>query len=150
MKKFGIIFALATAFALVFCLVGCGGGQSNSQPGETVASQPPDLAGTWKQTNSKSEDSYQEAVLKDGIITINWVSDGGDTKSLYWVGTYEVPKGATTKFEWTSTGDTEKMSKSLLASTDSTKDMKYDNGTISYSASALGTTTTIKLEKEGE
>lgn len=31
---------------------------------------------------------------------------------------------------------------------DDTKDFKYDNGVLSYEASALGSTTTIKLERK--
>jgi hypothetical protein len=36
----------------------------------------------------------------------------------------------------------------MLASSDATKDFTFQDDTISYSASALGTTTTIKLKKQ--
>lgn len=36
----------------------------------------------------------------------------------------------------------------LLASGDDTKDFTFKDGVISYEASAMGTTTTVKLEKQ--
>ena len=40
------------------------------------------------------------------------------------------------------------MSQSLLASQNDTKDFKYENGGITYKASAMGTTTTVHLKKQ--
>lgn len=79
MKK---ICALALALVLVFCMVGC-----DSEKNSKVSN----LSGTCKQSNSKLDDSYQEAVISGDQIEIFWVSDGGDSKSLYWAGTYEAP-----------------------------------------------------------
>ena len=36
----------------------------------------------------------------------------------------------------------------MLASSDATKAFKYENGVLSYEASAMGTTTTVKMERE--
>ena len=36
----------------------------------------------------------------------------------------------------------------MLTSTNDTKTMTYQNGVLSYEASAMGTTTTVKLEKQ--
>jgi len=36
-------------------------------------------------------DAYQEATIYGDTITINWVSNKGDTKSIYRVGTFEQP-----------------------------------------------------------
>ena len=36
----------------------------------------------------------------------------------------------------------------LLASGDETKTFTYENGILSYEASALGTTTTVKMERQ--
>ena len=51
-------------------------------------------------------------------------------------------------YSWTSQGDKEKMSSSLLASQDATKDFKYTDGEITYSSIAVGTTTTVHLKKQ--
>ena len=99
----------------------CGGGASGGSDGSTSDApqqeeqkKPLDLSGEWKQVNSKSEDSYQEATIQDNVIEINWVSDGGDTKSLYWSGTYEAPTEATESYTWDSVNDTSKTANALL------------------------------------
>ena len=76
------------------------------------------------------------------------MSDGGDTKSLYWSGTYEAPTEATENYTWDSVNDTSKTANALLASGDETKTFTYENGVLSYEASALGTTTTVKMERQ--
>lgn len=140
------------ALVAVLALTGCGGA-SNTSAGaadtKTTQEAPkaPDLTGTWKQSNSNSEKSYQEATITGNKITINWVSDGGNTTSIYWVGTFTPPTSATEPYTWTSQRDTEATKSALLASSDATKDFKYEGGAISYKASALGTTTTVNLKK---
>ena len=81
-------------------------------------------------------------------VEINWISDGGKTKSIYWVGTYTAPTEFVEEYSWTSERDKEKTDSALLASTDDTKDFLYSNEKISYEASAMGTTTTVELTKE--
>ena len=152
MKKM-LMVALCGTLALF--LFGCGGGASGGSDGSTSDApqqeeqkKPLDLSGEWKQVNSKSEDSYQEATIQDNVIEINWVSDGGDTKSLYWSGTYEAPTEATESYTWDSVNDTSKTANALLASGDETKTFTYENGILSYEASALGPTTTVKMERQ--
>ena len=70
-----------------------------------------------------------------------------DTTSLYWSGSFTPPTTAG-NYSWTSQGDEDKMSQSLLASQNDTKDFKYENGGITYKASAMGTTTTVHLKKQ--
>ena len=146
------IAAIGCGGALALTLAGCSGGSTEQEPAASTAqeeqAQPLDLTGSWKQVNKSSEDSWQEAVIEDDTITINWVSDGGDTKSLYWAGTYEAPTDDTESYSWVSENDTSKTDKSLLASTAETKDFKYDNGVLSYEATAMGTTTTVKMERQ--
>jgi len=77
---------------------------------------------------------------KDGEIIIYWVSDGGDTKSLYWAGTYVAPKDNKETYSWTSKNNKDKTDHALLASGDDTKVFTYEKGEITYKASALGTT----------
>ena len=77
------------------------------------------------------------------------MSDGGDTKSLYWAGTVDPTDGKTVDdvFAWDSVNDTDQTSKALLASGDETKAFTYEDGQISYEASAMGTTKTVRLER---
>ena len=79
-------------------------------------------------------------LIKDGEIVIYWVSDGGDTKSLYWAGSYIAPTDNAEPYTWNSENDKEKTGSALLASGDDTKVFTYEKGEITYKASALGTT----------
>lgn len=163
MKK---IVAIAASGALALALAGCSGTEAQEQaqtaPSEQQAAPQQEapakeepkaealsLDGTWKSVDNESEDSWQEAVIDGGTITIDWVSDGGDTKSLYWAGTVDPTDGKTVEdvFAWDSVNDTEQTSKAMLASGDETKAFTYEDGQISYEASAMGTTKTVRLER---
>ena len=114
--------------------------------GESEPKEPLDLTGTWIQSDG-TDDAWVEAVIENEAITINWVSDGGDTKSLYWAGTYVAPTEATDTYEWTSENNKEKTQSALFASGDDTKVFTYEDGVMSYEGSAMGTTKVFKLEK---
>jgi uncharacterized lipoprotein NlpE involved in copper resistance len=140
------------ALVAVLALTGCGGASTTSP--STPESKPvqeapkiPDLTGAWKQSNPNSEKSYQQATITGDKLTIEWVSDGGNTTSIYWIGTFSGPTTASEPYTWTSQRDVEATKSALLASSDATKEFKYEAGTISYKVSALGTTTTVNLKK---
>jgi predicted small lipoprotein YifL len=154
MKKLIAPVALAAALALT----GCGGsgatptaatptGAADSKPAEK-APQVPDLSGAWKQSNPNSEKSYQQATITADVITVEWVTDGGNTASIYWVGTFKAPSSSNGPYTWTSQRDVAATKSALLASSDATKEFTYDGDTISYKVSAMGTTTTVKLKKK--
>lgn len=86
--------------------------------------------------------------MSDETITIYWISDNGDTKSLYWAGSFVAPKTADEPYSWNSKNDHSKTETAMLASNDDTKAITYENGKLSYEASAMGTTTKIILEKQ--
>lgn len=153
MKKTIATIALASMMAMGI-LGGCAGTPaiegSSGQPAQAeVKAEPLNLDGTWKSVNNTSEDSWQEATIDGDIITINWVSDNGDTKSLYWADTVVEPTDETIDetYTWDSTNDTGQTSKALLASGDETKTFTYSNGQISYEVSAMGTTKTVHMER---
>lgn len=153
MKK-KILTAMIAA-AILAMLTACGGTTSTDNgSAENTASQkaeekqPADLTGDWKQVNSSSDDSYQQATISGDTIEIYWVSDNGDTKSLYWAGSFEAPTTADEPYSWESKNDHDKTDSALMASSDDTKKFTYEKNQISYEASALGTTSTIRLEKQ--
>lgn len=155
MKK-KILTAMIAA-ALLAMLTACGGTASTSTDNgsaQNTASQkaeekqPADLTGDWKQVNSSSDDSYQQATISGDTIEIYWVSDNGDSKSLYWAGSFEAPTTADEPYSWESKNDHDKTDSALMASSDDTKKFTYEKNQISYEASAMGTTTTIRLEKQ--
>ena len=108
---------------------------------------PVDLAGTWK--SEDNDGSWMEAVIADDTITVNWVSDNGDTTSIYWVGTYTAPTEYSADYTWTSDRNKEQTDNAMLASTDDTKDFSYSDADkeLSYQVSMAGTTTKVKLTK---
>lgn len=83
-----------------------------------------DLTGNWEEKDKG--DSYQAGYIKDGEIVIYWVSDGGDTKSLYWAGSYIAPTDNAEPYTWNSENDKEKTGSALLASGDDTKKFTYE------------------------
>lgn len=150
MKKKAITLLMMSALVLTIGACGSSSNSNSEKTEETTApvekEEPTDLTGTWQSENNNG--SYHEAVITDSTIEINWVSDNGDTKSLYWAGSFTPPTEAVDNYSWTSENDTEKTASAMMASSDETKEFTYEKGIISYEASALGTTTTMKLEKQ--
>lgn len=140
--------------ALVLTLGACSGQAQNTSTSTQEATpaeqkKPLDLTGKWHATNSADPaTSTMEAEIKDGTITIYLVNKKEDTKMLYWQGTVPTPDTTEDKYDFTSEADTEALSKSIMGSQDKTKDFKYENGVLSFDFTALGTTKTIKMEKE--
>lgn len=146
MKKKIITLFLAGTMAI--SLIACGGSDSQGSSDSSAQEQeeePTDLTGTWQSENNNG--SYQEAVITEDSISINWVTDNGDTTSIYWVGTYVPPTEAVDEYSWTSERDTEATDNALLASQDDTKDFEYKDSVISYEVSAMGTTEKLELTK---
>lgn len=144
MKK---IFASIFIIALLMGLTSCSSNVSNDKS-EDEPSLPPDLSGQWKQVNAESENSYYGAIIDDDVIEIYLVSDNGDTRSLYWAGSYTAPNTAEYPYFWESQNDKAKTEFALFASGDDTKTFTYKDGQISYSASMMGTTSKVRLEKQ--
>lgn len=142
MKK---VFSLLLVLGLCIGLVGCGSGDDSESK---TPSEPVDLTGTWISDNG--EGTYHEAIITNDTIEINWMGMEEDTKSLYWYGSFTAPTTAAEEDEytWTSQTDHAKTDSAMLASQDETKEFTYKDGVISYEASAMGTTKTVKLEKQ--
>lgn len=159
------VFTLALAIILgTTIMLGCGGGSESKQPqqetsagaqNETKAEEnadsveeavePLDLTGNWAQKGKEGSDSFQAGYIKDGVIELFWISDGGDTNMLYWSGSYEAPTSADDEYAWESVNDKIKTDSALMASGDDTKTFNYKNGEISYEVSIMGQTGTITL-----
>lgn len=108
---------------------------------------PPNLTGEWRAPDTSNKDAYHGIYISGDKIEIYWISDGGDTRTLYWEGTYDAPVDGKEPYTWESYSDPSHAS-GLLAAAGSTKEFTYANGVISYSASALGMTTTIEAKKQ--
>ncbi len=143
---------LTAALICMLAFSGCGNSSasttSDNKAEQTEEVKAPDLTGNWKQINSDSETSYQSATIEGETIEIYWIDEEGETKSLYWAGTFIAPETTDEPYTWDSENDKEKTDNSILASGDDTKTFTYQDGQISYEASALGVTKTIRLEKQ--
>ncbi len=112
------------------------------------APEPVSLNGEWKQNNSNDpENNWQAATITGNTIEVYWVGDAGDSKSLYWAGTVEVPAEGES-FTFDSVNDTAKTDSSMLASGDATKTFTYENDELSYEVTAMGTTMTVRLSRQ--
>ena len=96
----------------------------------------------------KKEDAWQAATIAGDAIEVYWVSDNGDTKALYWAGSFDAPTTADEPYTWESENDKDQTDMAILASGDDTKTFTYQGGVISYEVSAMGVTQTVKLEKQ--
>lgn len=155
MKKvlthFTRVLIIACVCAASFALQACSSPESEgAAPAPALAPKQEilNLEGTWKQVNSKSDTSWHEAIIKGDLITVNWVTDSGDTRALFWEGSYSAPSEPSKTYTWTSEGNRELMDHSLLASQEQTKEFNFDGQYLSYEFSALGVSSLAKLERQ--
>lgn len=143
---------MLAAMVMLLSLAACGGDDLNtgssgeaSKTPETVS--PTDLTGEWKQSNSNSDDTYHGIYISGDTIEVYWVMESEDMTALYWAGSFEAPSDASEPYQWESKNDTSRTASALMASGDETKTFTYENGKISYTASALGETMTVEAER---
>lgn len=120
-----IAFAIVSVL-LPFSFAACGG--EESAPASSVGSY-------------SGEDGLFSAEVEDDTITIHIVGDG-DSKSLYWVGTW-----ANGEELVVSHADQDQLDRSLLGSTSDTKEFSVSGETITFEFSMMGTTKAAQLEK---
>ncbi|AOX64813.1 hypothetical protein BJK06_02605 [Curtobacterium sp. BH-2-1-1] len=157
------LVAVAAAGAIVVLLAGCSTlstsektpeavratGASSPTPSPTPeAVKPPELAGEWKQNNSASADGWMTATITANTITANFVTNGGDTTSLFWAGSFTPPSDDSSPYVWTSSRDEAATESALLASTDATKDFSYEDSEISFPVTIAGSTATVRMSRE--
>lgn len=118
---------------------------NEQEPPQAAPAEPIDLTGTW--SSKANEGAWMEATISVDSISVDWVSDEGSTRSIYWVGTYTAPTEPAENYTWVSNRNAEQTDNALLASTDDTKEFTYSSGKISYSVSMMGTTTQIELSR---
>lgn len=157
MLKLVAPLTLTLALALAGCSTSGPAGATNGSVTDAAATATPtptptpvvvpDLGGEWKQNNSKSTDGWVTASITADVITVDFVTDAGDTSSLFWVGTYAAPTDDTSPYTWTSTRDEAATETALLASTDPTKDFTYADEEISFPITIAGSTATVRLSK---
>ena len=141
--------AIAIA-ATVLLMFGVGVGVCGcAAPTSSSSAKAVDLTGTWKQTNSDYSDAWMEAEITDDTITVYWIGANGDTKALYWKGSYDKPDKAG-DWQWTSQGDTAAMQESMTSSQDATMDFTYTkaDGVSWEQDSPMGDTMVVKTAKQ--
>ena len=144
MKKYLLVIGLV--FWLTFALYGCSNSNPASDSTESKSQEVPNLVGEWKESETEPGDMYHIATITESTIEIYWYTEEDSTKALYWAGTFEPPT-TSGPYSWVSNNDVNQTESAILASSSPTKEFTFKDGIISYEASALGITTTIKLEK---
>lgn len=142
---------VACVFAASLGLQACSSPESKGAapaPAPAPKQEILNLEGTWKQVNSKSDTAWHETIIKGDIITVNWVSDSGDTRALFWEGSYSAPSEPSKTYTWTSEGNREIMDRSILASQEKTKEFNFNGQYLCYEFSALGVSSLAKLERQ--
>lgn len=119
MKKY---FCLLLSIPIILSLSACNNNNDSTD----------DLSGTWKQINSNDDDNWMEASIEDDSISVDWIMDDGETRSIYWVGTYESPEDVVTEYDWTSERDVEATEFALLAAQSDEKVFTYENGELIF------------------
>ncbi|MCL1913746.1 MAG: hypothetical protein FWG10_07710 [Eubacteriaceae bacterium] len=107
-----------------------------------------DLNGIWVQTNSPSENTYQEAQISNGSIEVYWVDELNNSRFLVWSGTYEKPPAKAREHSWVSINNKQKTEASILSLDSNTKLFSYKKGQLSYSVPNGGETQTINLKRK--
>lgn len=128
MRYFRIILVV---LLLALTLSACGGGSD----------KPASLQGKW--ASDSSNGTSMNAVVKNDVIKIT--IDDEDSSSLYWQGTFA--KTATNGDTIVSKADTAALESSILGSQNKTKAFTYDDGTLTFDMSMMGTTKHVKLSK---
>ena len=131
MKKIILLIALVSIVAVF--TVGCGSGPK----------EPVSLPGNWKVSNNTFN---MTANITDDSITIYWENE--DTKSLYWAGTFKAPENGEDPYTWVSKNDHSQTDNALLASSDDTKQFTCEKGELRFEASAMCTTSTVRMKKQ--
>lgn len=146
MRKISLLGIAGVMLLNAISLSACGGNNSSSVVAETEKVEPLDLTGNWVQSGKEGEkDTYQAGFIKDGVIEIYWITDGGNSHSLYWAGSYDAPTDDSKEYRWESQNDRIKTDSALLSSQDDTKTFSYKDGKISYKMSIQGQESTITL-----
>jgi hypothetical protein len=133
----------AVSISMVAACVGSGADND-----ETTDENPTTLIGEWHQVN-KNPDGYMTATIDVGSIQVDL--HGRDSRSIFWMGSFEGDHEPAGKFTVTSIPDPDArytMKHSLMASNESKKTFTYDNGDLSYEFSMAGTSTIVHLTKD--
>ena len=105
-----------------------------------------DLTGIWK--SSEEEEMQMEAIIENETIKVRWIANDGQTKVLYWVGSYIAPAKSISEYQWSSVRDKEQTATAFLSSLDETKLFQYSNGNLSYEIPSSKSKKTISLIRE--
>lgn len=143
-----VVLIFLTAFGLTFFLSSCKDNSSDKpdptpSPIPNPSVDPLTFDGIWKSKGNV----VMSAKIEGNAIDIDWILDENN-KSIYWVGTFPVPKTNSKDIVVISKPNQEIMELSVLGSTAKSKEFLYVDGRISFDFTALGITSRIELEKQ--
>lgn len=135
------VLALLAAVVSIFFLASCvhTHGVSNKNPVT--------LVGEWHQTNSNPHGWFTASISGESIqVDLH----GRDSRSIFWMGSFDTSHRPTGKFKVVSIPDPDArstMHHSLMMSNESKMTFTYNNGDLSFKFSAFGTSTIAHMSK---
>lgn len=130
---------------LVFAAFGVAVAACGHSAGANAVSEPASFNGSW---TAKINDTSLVAIITGEGIEINWTRD--ETTALYWKGSFSVPLNAGDTLVITSTGDTETMANSMLASQDAVKVFTYQHGSLDFELRIAGVTQKVHMKRSSD
>lgn len=140
MKKILATLLCITCIALSGCSV-----EVSDMKSEYLTSS---FDGVWRQVDYNSE-SYLEAIIKDGIITINMMKDD-EIVGVYWYGNVPALTGPVSDYQWVSDVDISKIHQDLVYLSDKEKHFIYINGRLWFPYSMSDYSIIMRLERVEE
>lgn len=145
-KLLFLLFMILFAFLTISCKTKTTVESPLPSPEDKSIEKTNDLTGLWK--SSEDEEMQMEAIIEDETIKVRWIANDGQTKVLYWVGSYIAPTESVSEYQWSSVRDKERTATAFLCSLDDTKLFQYSNGNLSYEIPSSKSKETISLIRE--
>lgn len=139
MRKILALLAAIVSISFLASCVHAHGASSNKNPTT--------LVGEWHQVDSNPDGWFTASISGESIqVDLH----GRDSRSIFWMGSFDTSHRPTGKFKVVSIPDPDArytMKHSLMASNESKKTFTYDNGEISFEFSALGSSTIVHMRQ---
>ncbi len=143
-----VVTALLGALLVIVAIVGL---SSNSDSSTAVAASKISTSvpiGVYHQVKSGIPRAIMTATVSDGSIYVLLKLDSddegdSDVTGTFWEGTFDAKDAP----HIVSKPDQDKLDRSLLASSETTKTFTYANGELTFQFSIMGVSTTVHLEK---
>lgn len=121
------------------------GAQRQEDQDLTPSALPMQIEGLWK--SAESNGGWLEATVSARDIEVQFVLENGNTRALYWRGSFALPEPGTNTFSYESKRDDALMERALFASQSETKKFTVENGFLRFEVTVQGVTKSFELTR---